>query len=379
MGDGGERVCLEQNRRDAQHEAAGRVAAPDHLASPHGVEQGTQQQGTEKVADREGEEEERCLGSTEIVEVLQDQGVGEEDGVVQEALGDHQADAEDRPGRVELEEDVRQLLAVQALALLDPAGVGVVVVGQLVAVFLDLLLDGGDDHLRLLGAPVREQPAGAFGNEAAQVDDAEAQHRTDEEGDPPADVDRKAFGVEQERAGEGAEGGTRPVGAVDGQIDAATVLAGDQFVDGGVDRGVLATDAHARDEPTDQEDLHVRCEARRRGAGKVQRQREGEHLLAAEGVGQPAEDQCPHHLTQEVDGARETHLRGAHAEGLLEAAGRHDLNLQAVQDPCGAQPEDDHPVEPGPRHVVHTSRDQALDRPIVRRRGTGHWRPPRRL
>ena len=110
MGDRGQRVGLEQDRREGQDDPADRVAAPDHLAATDAVEQGTQHQGPEQVADREGEEEQRSLCGAETVEVLQHQGVGEEDGVVEEALRDHQRQAEDRTGRVELEEDVQQLL-----------------------------------------------------------------------------------------------------------------------------------------------------------------------------------------------------------------------------------------------------------------------------
>ena len=52
-----------------------------------------------------------------------------------------------------------------------------------------LLLDVADDLLGFLVAAVDHQPAGALGDPVAQEQDAEAQHRADAEGEPPAEVD----------------------------------------------------------------------------------------------------------------------------------------------------------------------------------------------
>ena len=47
------------------------------------------------------------LVALDVVELGEDQGIGEEDGVVQERLGDHQRGAEDRPLRVGAEHEPR--------------------------------------------------------------------------------------------------------------------------------------------------------------------------------------------------------------------------------------------------------------------------------
>jgi hypothetical protein len=146
----------------------------------------------------------------------------------------------------------------------------------------------------------------------------------------------------------------------------SALLAGDELVDGRVDRGVLTADAHAGDEAAHQEDPHVRRQAGQCCAHQVDHQGHREHLLAAEGVGEPAEQQGPGHLAEEVDGAGQANIGRAHVQGLLEATRRDDLDLQAVEDPRGAKAEDHHPVESRPRHVVHPSRDQTLDRPVLR-------------
>lgn len=49
-------------------------------------------------------------------------------------------------------------------------------------------LDAADDLLGLGDADVGHQPARTFGNEAAQTEDAEAEHGADAERQPPAQV-----------------------------------------------------------------------------------------------------------------------------------------------------------------------------------------------
>ena len=86
-------------------------------------------------------------------------------------------------------------------------------------------------------------------------------------------------------------------------------LDGDQLVDRGVDRGVLAADAQPGDEPEQPQEPHRRRETGDAAADQVDRQREDEQLLAAQSVGQPAEEQRADDLADEVDGAGEARPR----------------------------------------------------------------------
>ena len=210
-----------------------------------------------------------------------------------------------------------------------------------------------------------DHPARALGDVPAHPDDDQTHDRADEERDAPAEVLGDAAGVEQPEAGAGAEQRTGPVGAVDGDVDPAAVLGGDQLVDGAVDRGVLAADAQPGDEAPDVEEPGRPGEARHTTADEVDRQRDDEQLLAAQPVGQPSERQRADDLPDEIDGAGQTDLEGRHAQALLEARRRDELDLQPVEDPGDPQPDDDHPVEPRPWQAVHPKRDQAADSAVL--------------
>jgi hypothetical protein len=82
-----------------------------------------------------------------------------------------------------------------------------------------------------------------------------------------------------------------PVGAVDDQIDTAAHAGGDQLVDGGVDRGVLAADAGAGEEAGDEEVERGGRERRRDGGHEVEPERDREQLLAPVAVGELAEEE----------------------------------------------------------------------------------------
>ena len=74
----------------------------------------------------------------------------------------------------------------------------------------DRVLDLADDLLRLLVAPVDEEPARALGHVAADEQDADAEHGADPEGEPPADVRGEERGVEQGDRGNRADRRRRP-------------------------------------------------------------------------------------------------------------------------------------------------------------------------
>src|SRR5579863_4423303 len=90
---------------------------------------------------------------------------------------------------------------------------------------LDLPLDLGDALLRLPLVSVHDLPAGALRQVAPYEDDHQAQHRTQQVGDPPPQVRRELV---QDPEGRGStDQCARPVGAVDGDVYASPVARRD--------------------------------------------------------------------------------------------------------------------------------------------------------
>ena len=96
LGLGGEQSGGECPPRAEQQQARRRVGQADHPPSPDAVEEMSEEEGPGEVPEREGKEVQPDAVGWYAVELSQDEAVGEEDGVVGEGLGDHQAQAEDR-------------------------------------------------------------------------------------------------------------------------------------------------------------------------------------------------------------------------------------------------------------------------------------------
>jgi hypothetical protein len=195
---------------------------------------------------------------------------------------------------------------------------------------------------------------------APEPDDEDAEDRADEEAQTPAEVLREVVGVQEEAAGDGTDGGTTPVGAVDGDVDTAAVSRRDDLVDRGVDRRVLAADAGTGDEAEDVEEPRCERETGDPGADEVDDERDDEEVLPAQVVGQPSEEQGAADLPEEVERRGKAHFGRSHAEGRRESVRGDDLHLETVQDPRETEADHDHPVEPRPRQSVHPSRDERL-------------------
>src|SRR5215204_102048 len=137
---------------------------------------------------------------------------------------------------------------------------------------------------------VDELPAGALGHVAADQQDGQAEDGAEPEGRPPAEVGGEPVGVEQEQGKGGPEHGAEPERAVDDQVDPAPQPGRDQLVDGRVDGRVLAADPGPGEEPAHVEVQRLPGERRGHRGQQVQDQGDHEQLLAAEAVGQIAED-----------------------------------------------------------------------------------------
>src|SRR5690606_22365743 len=96
---------------------------------------------------------------------------------------------------------------------------------------------------------------------------------------------------EQDERAEGAERGAEPVRAVDREVGATADTRGQELVDRGVDGGVLAADARARDRAEEDEHPEARRERRQEGRPEIDGERDEEELLPPQLVRQPPEDE----------------------------------------------------------------------------------------
>ena len=90
-----------------------RCRCGNHLPAADGVEKGAQDEGTAIVAQSKGEKVETGPFSRHLVKTGQDQGIGEEDGVVEKRLG-HMSDGCFYLKRLVAENSVMQDTTLQA-------------------------------------------------------------------------------------------------------------------------------------------------------------------------------------------------------------------------------------------------------------------------
>jgi hypothetical protein len=247
LGGSGQHPLVEQVRGDRQHRPGQDVGARDHLLAADGVEEVPDRQRAEQVPDREGDQVERRVRGVDVVELRQHQGVGEEDRVVQERLGDHQRGAQRGPGPVLREQDPDHGEVAGPLHRPHLQDLVVTDRGQCPAGRLHLVLDAHDRGLGLGGPAVHELPARALRQVAPDEQDHHRQHRPQQEAEPPAHARRQH--VQQEQRAQRADDDAAPVSAVDRDVHPPAVAGRDQLVDRGVDGRVLPADTHARDEP----------------------------------------------------------------------------------------------------------------------------------
>ena len=160
-----------------------------------------------------------------------------------------------------------------------------------------------NDALGLVGAAMRHQPARAFRNpEPHEEDDS-----------PSAAPIRKAS--RQPNSGSmnaGSSSTIEPAAPIAAPIQKLPLMhevgpaahaRRDQFLDGGIDRGIFAADAGAGEKAKQREAPEIPRQRGRRGRDEVDRERDEEQLLAAEPVGQPAEEQRAEHRAGEIGAA----------------------------------------------------------------------------
>src|ERR1051326_4727862 len=133
-------------------------------------------------------------------------------------------------------------------------------------------------------AAMRHQPARAFRNGVAKENYDQPQHGADPERHSPTKTDRNNAGIEQSYDCGGADGSADPEAGIDDQVNAAPDASGNQFVDGGVDRGIFAANARAGERAKQRVRSEVPGERRKRRRAQIEQQRYGEQPLASEPV-----------------------------------------------------------------------------------------------
>jgi hypothetical protein len=133
-----------------------------------------------------------------------------------------------------------------------------------------------------------------------------------------------------------------------------------QLLDGGVDRGVFPTDAGAGQHPEQRERPEIPRQAAGDGGDQINQHRQREQFLAAEPVGEPAEEQRAGDGTDQIEAGGGADLAGGQVQcgAVRQRAGQgaDDGHLQPVQDPGDPQGEDDQPVEAAPGQAVQPVR-----------------------
>jgi hypothetical protein len=226
------------------------------------------------------------------------------------------------------------------------------------------LFDLRDDGLGFVDAPMQHQPTGALRHPVAKDEHAQAEHGTQAEGEPPAELGRDPAPVEQAHRAQRSHGRSDPEAAIDYQVGMSAIAGRYQLLDSRVDRRVFTADAGAGQHAKDHEGNEVRRERRSGGRDEVKAKRDGEELLAAQAIGQPAEEQRTHDGTDQVQATcqPDLHVRQVqHRAGLQCACDRpRDGDFQAIEQPGDAERNGDERMEPPPGQPVQTRRHIGL-------------------
>ena len=121
----------------------------------------------------------------------------------------------------------------------------------------------------LLGPPVGHQPARRFRDPRAHHEDAEPEHRADEEGRAPANVRRQQRGIEQDDRAAGPERGADPETAIDDEVGMPAIARRHELLDGRGDGRVLAADPGAGQKAEQREAHEIPRERRRRRGHEI--------------------------------------------------------------------------------------------------------------
>src|SRR5690348_8579149 len=129
-------------------------------------------------------------------------------------------------------------------------------------VFLhDLMLNHVHNLISFLEATMHHQPTRAFWYIAANEQYCQSKHSTHTKGKTPAQVYREKMRIQQKRCRRGTKGSTHPPRTIDRQVSPATRPGWNQFVNGGVNGCIFATNTSTCQEATSgkPEKVHGKC------------------------------------------------------------------------------------------------------------------------
>ena len=171
--------------------------------------------------------------------------------------------------------------------------------------------------------------------------------------------------IEQHDRDQRAERRADPEAAVDDEVELAAVARRDQFLDGRIDGGIFAADAAAGEETEQEEGEAVPGEPGQRRRDEVDDDGGEEELLAAEPVGQPAEEQRADDRAEKIGAAGQADLgireskRRAFLQGRRDRTG--ERHFEPVENPGDPQRGDDQDVKTAPGQALEPRRNERRD------------------
>ncbi len=294
------------------------------------------------------------------VEIGEDQRIGEEDGVVEERLRDHQSEADQGALAVGHEQRAGDLAQRRVIAHAQPH-LRPFVHGRSAAARKKLRFDAADDRVRRLREAVRHQPARAFRNPKSHDQNNESYCCADQERQPPADRRIDECRIEQDERTARAHCRAKPEAAVDEEVGPAAEPCRNKLLDCRIDGSVFAADAGAGEKAERDEAPRIPRQPRGRGRREINDEGDCEQLLAPEPIGQPAEEDRAEHCTGEITASGKADLRIAQSQsgGLLELAGKRagQRHFETVENPGDAECDDHQQVKSPERQGVKPRRN----------------------
>src|SRR4029079_10482571 len=124
----------------------------------------------------------------------------------------------------------------------------------------------------------------------------------------PSEIRVDHLRIEQHQGAQGAESCPDPEAAIDGEVIPAAHAGRDEFLNGGIDRGVFAANAGAGEKSKEREACDIPGERCGRSRSEVHGERNKKELLTAQAIGQPAEKNCADYCSREIGAARKSNV-----------------------------------------------------------------------
>ena len=279
---------------ERQQQSGKDEGAAGHGSSADGVKEPPQQQGTQKIGQRNGQEGIADAAGGCSVVPHQDESEGEKDRVVEESLRRHQGHGDEGALAVRATQQPERFQ--QTCSSPELRGIDTGREHNWATLF-----DGAQYLRRLVSASVGQQPARTLRHAAAQHEHEQADGQPGEKSDTPAKRHGKDAAGEKCTRDQRSNHDADPEGAVDGEIDSSAQPRWNQFIDCGVHSGILAADPGARQEAADGEAGEAPRRTRCGGGAEVSDQCPEEDLPPAVAVRKQAEHDGAKHRTGEVD------------------------------------------------------------------------------